>query len=231
VRFNSSSQPPAIPNAPLPQSSTPSEVPQLPSLDDVINLSKSNLAELPERIGYLKDLGLDYGWGPTAFAEWLLEHVHIYTGTPWWASIVITAVLVRVALTKPMLKASSNAAKMGVIKPMTEPITQRMNQCRKQADQTGMLEARQELMRVYKRAGINPLSSFVPLIQVPIGYGIFRLLRGMANLPVPGLESGGFLWFQDLSASDPFFILPIATAGMFHLVARVSSCIPLRDEI
>lgn len=63
---------------------------------------------------------------------------------------------------------------------------------------------------------------FVPMLQVPIGFATFRLMRGMADLPVPGLDDGGFLWLTDLTQSDPYFILPIVTGIAFHLTFKVS---------
>ena len=52
-------------------------------------------------------------------------------------------------------------------------------------------------------------------------FGMFRLLRGMAALPVPGLEDGGILWFQDLTMPDPFYILPVASAAVMYYIMKV----------
>ncbi len=188
---------------------------------DIYQISTSDLAAIPEQIGYLKSLGLDYGWGPTAFIETLLEHIHIYTGTPWWASIVLTAVAIRLALFKPYIAAANVSARLAAIQPITAPIRDKMMAARKAGNQQGMLLARQELMAVHKKADIQTYKAFVPLLQIFLGYGTFRLFRGMATLPVPGLETGGFLWLHDLTVADPFYILPVATAGAFYLVMRV----------
>lgn len=190
-------------------------------LDDLAQITSSDLAAIPEQIGYLKSLGLDYGWGPTAFIETLLEHIHIYTGTPWWASILLTAVAVRIALFKPYVAAADVSARIAAIQPMTKPIRDKMMASQRAGDQQGMLMARQELLQLHKKANIQTYKAFVPLIQVFLGYGTFRLFRGMSALPVPGLETGGFLWLKDLTLSDPYFILPLATAGAFYMVMRV----------
>lgn len=194
----------------------------LPTFDAATDLTTNNLLyEIPEHIGYLKSLGLDYGWGPTAVMEWCLEHVHILAGTPWWGSICITAVLVRLLLLKPYIDASGNAAKMAQIKHITAPITEKM-QAASRAGNTAMTwQLRQELKMVHKRAGLKVWKSMVPMTQIFIGYGTFKLMRGMANLPVPGWETGGLLWIQNLTVPDPFFILPVLTAGMFHWLMRV----------
>ena len=188
-------------------------------LDDF--LSTSELAAIPEQIGYLKILGLDYGWGPTAFIESLLEHIHIYTGTPWWASILLTAVAVRLALLKPYIAAADVSARLAAIQPVTTPIRNKMMAAQKAGDQQGMLLARQELIAIHKKANIQTYKAFVPLVQIFLGFGTFRLFRGMAALPVPGLETGGFLWLKDLTMSDPYFVLPVLTTGVFYMVMRV----------
>ena len=88
-------------------------------------------------------------------------------------------------------------------------------------------QVRQEMQMINKRAGIKLWKSFVPAIQMFTGYGTFMILRGMARLPVPGLEHGGVLWFHNLAVPDPFFILPLATAGILHWVLRVRLPFPL----
>lgn len=193
------------------------------SLDSATEFSSESLYNIPEHIGYLKSLGLDYGYGPTAGIEWLLEHIHIFTGTPWWISIAITAVAVRAVLFKPYVDAAENAARMSKIMPLTKPIQAKMIEAQKAGNMDGVMQARQELSLINRRAGIKLWKSFVPMVQVFAGYGTFVLLRAMSKLPVPGLETGGILWFSNLAIPDPFLILPIATAGVLHWVLRVRS--------
>ncbi len=45
----------------------------------------------------------------------------------------------------------------------------------------------------------------------------------MAYLPVPSLQTGGLWWFTDLSAADPFYILPIAVTGTMFAILEVIS--------
>ena len=153
--------------------------------------------------------------------EWLLEHIHIYSGGPWWISIGLTALVVRAVLFKPYVNAAENASRMQAIQPVTKPITAKMTEAMKNRDNETAMQLRQELSMINKRAGIKVWKSFVPAIQMFAGYGTFVLLRGMSRLPVPGLETGGALWFHNLTIPDPYFLLPIATAGVLHWVLRV----------
>jgi YidC/Oxa1 family membrane protein insertase len=185
--------------------------------------TSDSLYNIPEHIGYLKSLGLDYGWGPTSAIEWLLEHVHIFAGTPWWVSITLTAILVRVALFKPYIDAAENGAKMNAIKHITQPLTGQMSAAFRAGDNTTATQLRMEIKMINQRAGIKLWKAFVPAIQMFTGYGTFVLLRAMAHLPVPGFEDGGVLWFHNLALPDPFIILPVATASLLHFVLRVRS--------
>lgn len=211
--------------APLTTTSVPEVTPS--PLDQVTEFSSDALHNIPEQIGYLKSLGLDYGWGPTSVMEYILEHVHVYAGTPWWASIALTAVLVRGLMLKPYIDAAANSAKLATIKPIIDPIRAEMTQARIAGDMTRMMNLRQELTRINQRAGIQAWKSFVPLVQVFAGYGTFILLRGMSKLPVPGLETGGALWFYNLALPDPYMALPAATALVLHWVMKVCAFYPL----
>jgi YidC/Oxa1 family membrane protein insertase len=191
------------------------------SLDGVTDF-QSDLLNMPEHIGYLKELGLDYGFGATAVMEWTLEHIHVFCGGPWWVSIGLAAVFWRIVLAKPNFDAAENATRMAAIKDITAPVQARMFEANRVGDTAEMLVQRQELARIYRRAGIKLIKSFTPALQIPIGYGTWKLLRAMALLPVPGLLDGGILWFYNLTVPDPFFILPIITSGILHLVLKVS---------
>jgi YidC/Oxa1 family membrane protein insertase len=154
--------------------------------------------------------------------EWLLEHIHVYAGTPWWVSISLTAIAIRAILFKPYIAAADNAARMQAVKPITDPLNKQMMATR--GDTTAVLQLRSEIQAINKKAGIKLWKSLVPMTQVFAGYGTFVLLRAMAKLPVPGLETGGALWFHNLTVPDPYLILPAATALALHWVLRV--CVP-----
>jgi YidC/Oxa1 family membrane protein insertase len=75
-----------------------------------------------------------------------------------------------------------------------------------------------------RKAGVNMPAMFMPMvIQGALGFGAFRITRAMAALPVPGMETGGFAWLTNLTVADPYFIMPVALAGMLHVMGRVST--------
>lgn len=180
------------------------------------------MLDVPEHIGYLKSLGLDYGWGPTGLMEWTLEHVHVLAGTPWWISIGLTALLVRGVLFYPYISAAENGARMSATSHLTKPIMEKSKEAMLAGDEAASQQLRAELLRINKRAGIAYWKSMVPVLQIIPGMGTFFLLKAMANLPVPGLETGGALWFYNLAIPDPYFLFPLMTATVLHWVLRVS---------
>lgn len=70
-----------------------------------------------------------------------------------------------------------------------------------------------------------PLLSSYPHLpvspQVPVFISFFIALREMTILPVPSMQSGGLAWFPDLTAPDPFYILPLAVTGSSLLMVQV----------
>ena len=215
LRYASTSPTPAPPLLPPPKAAL--DVPQELVKDDFF----VDLTNVPVQIGYLKELGLDYGWGPTASMQSIIEYIHVFGDTPWWLSITLAIVGVRFGVVKLYINAADTSAKLAAIKPITDPITQLMKKAQLAGDQRGVMENRQNLSMIHSRADIKLWKAFLPLVQVFIGFGTFRLLRGMSSLPVPGFDTGGILWFHDLTMKDPFYALPISTAVLTLIVMKV----------
>jgi hypothetical protein len=212
-----SSPPPPI-GAP-PETSTP----LFEQLPDTFLAGVADINEIPKHVGFLKEMGLDYGWGPTSFLEFLIENIHIYAGTPWWGTIVLTATAVRLLLLYPHLRSTNEMAKMSGMKPIMDKLQKKSREARANQDASAALSIQKEMMDAKKIAGLKMSWMYTPLLlQGVLGYCSFKLLRAMANLPVPGLEDGGFAWLSDLTVSDPLYILPIAMGGMIHVISRVS---------
>ncbi|KAG9230025.1 60Kd inner membrane protein-domain-containing protein [Amylocarpus encephaloides] len=212
--------PTSVPAASEPVSTTaPADVPTEFVPTSLDNATDFPVTHLPDTIGYLQSIGIDYSiFRPTGAMTWVIEHIHVYTGTPWWATIAITAVLIRVAFFKIFLNASENGTRMQAIMPLIKPLTAKMTEA--SGDTMKVMQIRQEIKEMNARAGVNPMKSFYPMLQVFPAMGSFFMLRLMSKIPGSGLETGGILWFQNLAVADPYLILPLLTAGILHLVLR-----------
>lgn len=190
------------------------------SLGD-IDLNKTAL-ELGEKVGGLKELGVDYGWGPTSVLQWLLESYHITSGLPWWAAIAATALTIRLFTFPLYVRASDSTARMNAMSEVTQPIYNRMQDAQKRGDvQTQQLELRR-YMAARREAGISFTAQLTPVvIQGIVGFCGFKLMRKLADLPAPGFTEGGFLWLTDLTIPDGYLIMPAVMALSIHLLVRM----------
>jgi YidC/Oxa1 family membrane protein insertase len=185
---------------------------------------------MPEDLGYLHAIGLDYGWGFTSVMQWTLEHIHVWGGLGWGASVMVTAVLLRTLMFYPQIQSLKfNAIMQKMKKDPRSPEAMKLVQ---QGFQEGDMEKRQrgqvlnKLLRT--EYGISNWGIMWSLAQIPFTFGLFRIVSGMVHIPVPSLESAGYLWFTDLSATDPYFILPAAGTAFMMGALLVSFPTPMQ---
>ena len=79
---------------------------------------------------------------------------------------------------------------------------------------------------LYRTWGYKPFLGLLSLIQIPFFFGMFRACSISSKLPVPGWQTGGALWFTDLTAVDPFFILPVISGAT--TAATIFVCLPAK---
>ena len=148
------------------------------------------------------NLVVDYGWLTVIAAPlfWVLSWLHSLTGNWGWAIILVTVALK--ALFFPLSAASyKSMAKMRVLGPRL----QRM----KELYGNDKAKLQQEMMSVYRTEKINPLGGCLPIVvQIPVFIALYWVLLGSVEMRhAPWLG-----WIQDLSAKDPYFILPVIMA-------------------
>jgi len=166
-------------------------------------------------------MGLDYGWGMTTVFEKMIEQVYLQSGWGWAGSIMAASVGVRCATFLFQALSSDKMAAMAALKPLTQPIQEKMEAAIAQGDkqQEQIYKMQQaEILKPYA-TGIFSMGGFM-LVQGWIGFCAFRFLRAMSALPVPGMDHDGFLWFADLTLRDPYFILPATTTAVFYTVFK-----------
>ena len=145
------------------------------------------------------ELVKDYGYFKI-LAEplfWLLTQLHSLLAN-WGWSIVGLVVLLRIAFFWLNLKAYTSMAKMKAVNPKITELRERLK------DKPQQLQ--QEMMRIYREEKINPLGGCLPmLVQMPFFIALYWVLLSsveLRNAPWIG-------WITDLSAKDPFYILPV----------------------
>jgi len=102
-------------------------------------------------------------------------------------------------------------AKMKKVQPRLKLIQERYK------DDRQKLSA--EMMNLYKKEKINPAAGCLPiLLQFPVLLGFYWLLLESAELR----QQPWAFWIQDLSATDPLFILPVVYGGLMFLQQKVT---------
>ncbi|XP_012723138.2 mitochondrial inner membrane protein OXA1L [Fundulus heteroclitus] len=171
----------------------------------------------------LVELGLA-GYTPVGLIQSLLEFFHVDLGLPWWGAIVVGTVLARLAVFPVIVKGQREAAKLNNVLPEMTKLTNKMNEAKQSGNKYEFAKAYSDLNLFQKKHDVNPLRGFlVPLVQAPVFISFFIALRKMAYLPVPSLQTGGVLWFTDLSAADPFYILPLVVTGTMFFILELGA--------
>ncbi len=168
----------------------------------------SRLVELP----YGLEDTVRWGWfgflaKPLYFAlEWI--HEKIVPNYGW--SIVLVTILIRLLFFPLTHKGQQSMARMQQLNPKVQAIRTKYRSKLKDKQGRPNVDAQrqmnEEVMKVYKSAGVNPMGGCLPmLLQMPVFFAFFKLLSTaveLRNAPWIG-------WIGDLSIPDPYYVLPI----------------------
>ena len=160
---------------------------------------ENRLAELAPGLELVKD----YGWF-TILAKplfWLLTQLHHLLAN-WGWSIIALVVILKMAFFWLNASAYRSMAKMKKVNPKVMEMRERLKDNPQQMQQ--------EMMRIYREEKVNPLGGCLPIVaQMPFFIALYWVLLSsveMRNAPWIG-------WITDLSAKDPYFILPLLMTG------------------
>jgi YidC/Oxa1 family membrane protein insertase len=170
----------------------------------------------------VSDSALDSSWYDPVIQG--LFALHDYTGLPWWATVAAATGLARLLVLPLTLNTFQNSARMQSIKPDLEAIKERMQTALQTGDQNRTRTAQQDMLRLLRENRISPFRSLVnPLVQMPLFIAFFFALRKLARIHPDELKEGGFAWFRDLSAPDPFYGLPALTSVTMLIMIQIGA--------
>jgi YidC/Oxa1 family membrane protein insertase len=153
------------------------------------------LKTLPEGM----TLTVDYGWLTFLSAPlfWLLSAIHSLLGNWGWAIIVLT-ILIKVAFYPLSAASYRSMAQMRKLAPKMQALKERYGEDRQKLNQA--------MMELYKTEKINPLGGCLPiLIQIPVFIALYWVLLESVEMR----QAPWILWIRDLSAQDPYYVLPL----------------------
>lgn len=161
---------------------------------------------------------VDYGW-LTFIADplfWLLDKIHNIVGNWGWAIILLT-VLIKAAFFKLSDKAGKSSAAMKKVQPRLATLKERYKDDRQ--------KFQMEMMALYKEEKINPAGGCLPiLVQMPVFLALYWVLLESVELR----QAPFALWLQDLSAPDPYYILPVLMGVTQFIMFRLNP-MPMDD--
>jgi YidC/Oxa1 family membrane protein insertase len=162
------------------------------------------------------DLTVDYGWLTVVAAPlfWLLQFLHRWVGN-WGVAIILLTVLIKAAFFPLSAASYKSMAKMKLVTP-------RMTKLR---EQFGNDRARlnQAMMELYKTEKINPLGGCLPIVvQIPVFISLYWVLLASVELR----HAPFYLWIHDLSAQDPYYVLPLLMMGSMVIQTKLNPVPP-----
>ncbi|MCG9684868.1 membrane protein insertase YidC [Vibrio sp. Isolate23] len=158
------------------------------------------------------DLVVDYGWlwFIAKPLHTLLSFIQSFVSN-WGLAIIALTFIVRGAM-YPLTKAQyTSMAKMRMLQPKLQAMRERIGDDRQRMSQ--------EMMELYKKEKVNPLGGCLPLLlQMPIFIALYWALMESVELR----HSPFFGWITDLSAQDPYYILPLLMGASMFLIQKMS---------
>ena len=170
------------------------------------------LGEIAENL----NLVIDYGWlwwlAQPLF--WLLTFIQSYV-VNWGLAIIILTIAVKLAFFRLSAASYRSMAKMRTVQPKIQSIRDQY------ADDKN--KQQQAMMELWKKEKINPMGGCLPmLIQMPVFIALYWVLLESVELR----HAPFILWIDDLSAMDPYFVLPILMGISMYLMQRLNPAPP-----
>jgi YidC/Oxa1 family membrane protein insertase len=161
---------------------------------------------------------INFGWfgvisKPLLF---VLQWIHKFVPNYGWAIVALTLALT-LLLAPLRIWSFRSARKMQAVGPEIKSIQDRykkysMSDPRKR-------QMNDEVMAVYQREGINPASGCLPMLpQIPLLFAFYRMLAGAIELR----HAPWIWWIHDLSAKDPYYVLPIVMVITSYLMTKMT---------
>lgn len=170
--------------------------------------AKSKLDDVAPGLGLTVDYGMFTVFAAPLF--WLMSFLNDWVGN-WGVAIVLLTVLIKLAFFPLSAASYRSMAKMRVVAPKLELIKKQYGDDRERLNKA--------MMDLYKTEKINPLGGCLPvLIQIPVFIGLY-----WAILESVELRHAPFIgWITDLSATDPYYILPLIMGASMIIQSKLN---------
>jgi YidC/Oxa1 family membrane protein insertase len=183
---------------------------------------KASLYTGPEDTDYLAnlskglDLTVDYGifWPICKPIFWLLSILYSWVGNWGWA-IILTTIVIKALFYNLSARSYRSMGAMRKLQPKMQALKERFGNDKQQYSQA--------IMALYKQEKINPLGGCLPvLVQIPVFIALYYVLLNSVELRMAPFA----LWITDLSAKDPYYVLPVLMGLSMFVQQKLSPAPP-----
>ncbi|MDG6778736.1 membrane protein insertase YidC [Thiomicrorhabdus sp. zzn3] len=158
------------------------------------------------------ELTIDYGM-LTFLAEplfWLLKQIHNLVGN-WGVAIILLTLLIKLVFYKLSETSYRSMARLKKFQPKLQQLKENYGDDK--------VVFQQKMMKLYKEEKINPLGGCLPIfIQMPVFIALYWVLLYSVEMR----QAPFMLWIEDLSAQDPYFILPIIMGITMYIQQKLN---------
>lgn len=158
------------------------------------------------------ELTIDYGI-LTFLAEpifWLLSQIHDFVGN-WGVAIILLTLLIKLVFYKLSEASYRSMARLKKFQPKLQQLKENYG------DDKAIFQ--QKMMKLYKEEKINPLGGCLPIfIQMPVFIALYWVLLYSVEMR----QAPFMLWIEDLSAQDPYYILPVIMGVTMYIQQKLN---------
>jgi YidC/Oxa1 family membrane protein insertase len=171
-------------------------------LKNVHTADGGNLEPLLD-FGFFGPIGKYLFLGLRAVHSWIAPHDPGVRNYSWGWAIIIFTVMINVVLLPLRIQGMKSALKMQRIQPQVDAIKAKFKNPKPTDPKAAEMNA--EVMALQKANGVSMLGGCIPsLIQLPLLFAFFTMMTKVVEL-----RQAHFFWLPDLSAADPYHILPV----------------------
>lgn len=159
---------------------------------------------------------VDYGWLTVIAAPlfWVLAMIQKLVQN-WGVAIILLTVLIKLAFYPLSAKSYKSMAQMRELAPRLQRLKEQFGDDRQKMHQA--------MMELYKTEKINPMGGCLPiLVQIPVFIALYWVLLGSVEMR----HAPFILWIHDLSAIDPYYVLPILMGITMIIQTRLNPTPP-----
>ncbi|MGA3088650.1 MAG: membrane protein insertase YidC [Terriglobales bacterium] len=161
---------------------------------------------------------IDFGWlGIIArplflWLKWMYNHIV----SNWGWAILLQTLIINLTLLPLRLSQMKSMLKMQRVAPQIKAIQEKYKKYSLRDPEKAKMN--EEISTLYKKEGVNPAGGCLPLlIQMPFLFAYYQMLRVAMDL-----RHAPWLWVHDLSAPDPYHILPVAIIVTMLVMQRMT---------